>query len=111
MEIGFAYDPLFVNGTSCDYYEFYIELNRCGSKISTAPQTADGKFAISIFASAVRASVYVRLFWLCTFVTGVVWPSGRPFRGRTLTDRGNDGRGIDNETRGPISRMERDPRV
>ena len=32
MEIGFAYDPLFVNGTSCDYYEFYIELNRCGTQ-------------------------------------------------------------------------------
>ena len=33
MEIGFAYDPLcvYVNGTGRDYYEFYIQLNRCGT--------------------------------------------------------------------------------
>ncbi|XP_046645428.1 uncharacterized protein LOC124335963 [Daphnia pulicaria] len=30
---GFAYDPLcvYVNGTGRDYYEFYIQLNRCGT--------------------------------------------------------------------------------
>lgn len=30
---GFAYDPLcvYINGTGRDYYEFYIQLNRCGT--------------------------------------------------------------------------------
>jgi hypothetical protein len=33
MKLGFAYDPLcvYVNGTGRDYYEFYIQLNRCGT--------------------------------------------------------------------------------
>lgn len=31
--LGFAYDPLcvYVNGTGRDYYEFFIQLNRCGT--------------------------------------------------------------------------------
>jgi hypothetical protein len=33
IKLGFAYDPLcvYVNGTGRDYYEFYIQLNRCGT--------------------------------------------------------------------------------
>jgi len=33
IKSGFAYDPLcvYVNGTGRDYYEFYIQLNRCGT--------------------------------------------------------------------------------
>lgn len=31
--IGYAYDPdcMYINGTGRDYYEFYIQLNRCGT--------------------------------------------------------------------------------
>lgn len=30
---GYSYDPdcMYVNGTGRDYYEFYIQLNRCGT--------------------------------------------------------------------------------
>lgn len=30
---GYAYDPdcMYINGTGRDYYEFYIQLNRCGT--------------------------------------------------------------------------------
>lgn len=31
--IGYAYDPdcMYINGSGRDYYEFYIQLNRCGT--------------------------------------------------------------------------------
>lgn len=30
---GYAYDPdcMYINGSGRDYYEFYIQLNRCGT--------------------------------------------------------------------------------
>ena len=30
---GYAYDPdcMYINGTGSDYFEFYIQLNRCGT--------------------------------------------------------------------------------
>lgn len=30
---GYSYDPdcMYINGTGRDYYEFYIQLNRCGT--------------------------------------------------------------------------------
>ncbi|KAJ8951238.1 hypothetical protein NQ318_010266 [Aromia moschata] len=33
IRIGYAYDPdcMYINGTGRDYYEFYIQLNRCGT--------------------------------------------------------------------------------
>jgi len=32
-QTGYSYDPecVYVNGTGRDYYEFYIQLNRCGT--------------------------------------------------------------------------------
>lgn len=31
--LGYAYDPdcMYINGSGRDYYEFYIQLNRCGT--------------------------------------------------------------------------------
>lgn len=31
--VGYAYDPecMYINGSGRDYYEFYIQLNRCGT--------------------------------------------------------------------------------
>lgn len=31
--LGYSYDPdcMYINGTGRDYYEFYIQLNRCGT--------------------------------------------------------------------------------
>lgn len=31
--LGYAYDPdcMYINGTGRDYYEFFIQLNRCGT--------------------------------------------------------------------------------
>lgn len=33
LSIGYAYDPdcMYINGSGRDYYEFYIQLNRCGT--------------------------------------------------------------------------------
>lgn len=33
MFTGYAYDPdcMYINGSGRDYYEFYIQLNRCGT--------------------------------------------------------------------------------
>lgn len=33
FNLGYAYDPdcMYINGTGRDYYEFYIQLNRCGT--------------------------------------------------------------------------------
>lgn len=31
--VGYAYDPdcMYINGSGRDYYEFFIQLNRCGT--------------------------------------------------------------------------------
>lgn len=37
---GYAYDPdcMYINGSGRDYYEFYIQLNRCGTLGKNAHQ-------------------------------------------------------------------------
>lgn len=80
---GYAYDPecVYINGTGRDYYEFYIQLNRCGTlgknslgedsrknpTVSSSTKTAAGRPATPVAGSTARPTPLALLCSLSTF--------------------------------------------
>lgn len=57
---GYSYDPdcVYINGTGRDYYEFYIQLNRCGTLGKNSRQEDARKNPAVSIISTVFAPIY-----------------------------------------------------
>ena len=61
---GYSYDPdcVYINGTGRDYYEFYIQLNRCGTLgKNSRNDDANKNTAVNIYIS-LRSLLLKRFF-------------------------------------------------
>lgn len=73
---GYSYDPdcMYVNGTGRDYYEFYIQLNRCGTLGENThhqdsrknPTVGEGVITSPVYKSGGAQNMTM---WLKSFVT------------------------------------------
>lgn len=59
---GYAYDPdcMYINGSGRDYYEFYIQLNRCGTlgKNAISEKSRENPTVILIFQIAIVKIIF-----------------------------------------------------